>query len=280
MNIIKNQYHGIVLFQSDFNKIAGFISITEIANIALISHDGMRYATKALKERAVKYGFERSSLGFINFLKTFFKNLREIFKLQPLIKLANKEKNLELLFQQFKELNSEQLFTLFSNEEIYSLPLDKPPFSMRDNKWTKSEVLSNSIREKGETALCVAAKHCSFIVMRQLLKLGANPNAGRPNENRPLHFSVKEGDEKAVKLLLKNGANINEKGFMGYTPLTIAWSTEDCNIISLLSMRGAKPPTKEENKYKFFPPVPSMDIQLIPKVVVTCENNQEVVFKK
>ncbi len=55
-----------------------------------------------------------------------------------------------------------------------------------------------------------------------------------------LHYAVARGDFKAIKLLLKGGADINEKGDMESTPLHYARAKNNQVMIEFLIENGAE----------------------------------------
>lgn len=138
-----------------------------------------------------------------------------------------------------KELNTEQIFTIFSHEEVYEYPIDNIPFYITKEKQTIKKDASDSVKQKGENALYCAAKVGNTLILETLLQLGSNPNHGKSGENKALHAAVHHGHEDAVKLLLKYGANINEKACGGYTALEIACSNKKSAIADLLLQNGA-----------------------------------------
>jgi uncharacterized protein len=54
-----------------------------------------------------------------------------------------------------------------------------------------------------------------------------------------LHIAVMNGNLKHVKILVENGANVNFKGDMGYTPLHNAVLSRFGNVIEYLLEAGA-----------------------------------------
>lgn len=138
-----------------------------------------------------------------------------------------------------KELNTEQIFSLFSHEEIYEYPIESIPFYIFKDEGVLKKDASDGIMLKGENALYCAAKVGNIHILETLLQLGSNPNHGVSGENKALHIAVHHGHEEAVKLLLKYGANINEKACGGYTALGIAYSNKKSAIADLLLQKGA-----------------------------------------
>ncbi len=65
-------------------------------------------------------------------------------------------------------------------------------------------------------------------------------------EDRLLHLAANHSDYHDVELLLKNGANVNEKGDIGITALHYAASKEKLDIVELLLQFGADKNIKNE----------------------------------
>ncbi len=75
--------------------------------------------------------------------------------------------------------------------------------------------------------------------MEALLKEGANPN-GLENSMGPLHMLLSEGKLEAAKLLVKYGTDVNAAAGGVLTPLGIAVSKEQMEMIDFLLAHGAK----------------------------------------
>jgi hypothetical protein len=82
----------------------------------------------------------------------------------------------------------------------------------------------NLRNRQGETALYLALKRKNLPTLQILLNAGANPNtvATTANNFQPLHLSIISGDIPITKLLLENGAQIDNKTTTGETPLSLA----------------------------------------------------------
>ena len=85
----------------------------------------------------------------------------------------------------------------------------------------------------GDTPLDLAAKLGHITMMKVLLDNGAKIN-GASREFTPLHQAILCHQEEAVKLLIKEGADINAKGFEGRRPLHFAVTEGSENIVKLL----------------------------------------------
>lgn len=96
----------------------------------------------------------------------------------------------------------------------------------------------------GEIVLEYAIYHSPLAFIRKLLELGAEVNyrdhAGFPSLIAAL--STDRGDRyEIVELLLSFGADIQDRGINGYTPLHYAASLDDPNAVELLLSHGADP---------------------------------------
>ncbi len=102
-------------------------------------------------------------------------------------------------------------------------------------------------RGVGEIILEYAIYHSPLPFIRQLLELGANANytdhAGFPSLIAALSTDRSDKAE-IVELLLSHGANIQQVGQNGYTPLHWAAADDDSAMIELLFKHGADPAAK------------------------------------
>ena len=89
----------------------------------------------------------------------------------------------------------------------------------------------------GEIILEYAIYHSPFEFIRTLLNLGADPNYG-DNKGFPSIIAALSTDRKdrlnIVELLLSNGADIQQYGLNGYTPLHHAAASDDVEAVKLL----------------------------------------------
>ena len=96
----------------------------------------------------------------------------------------------------------------------------------------------------GEIVLEYAIYHSPLAFIRTLLDLGADPNygdhAGFPALIATLSSARAERYE-IIELLLAFGADIQERGINGWTPLHYAAATDDAEGIELLLAHGADP---------------------------------------
>lgn len=94
----------------------------------------------------------------------------------------------------------------------------------------------------GFTAVHAAAASCHNDIVDLFIRCGANIHIKDDDGNGrlPLHWAIQEGCIDVVKILIKNGADIDcrENGD-GYTPLNIAVSEGYNELVSLLISSGA-----------------------------------------
>ncbi|MDF2964614.1 MAG: uncharacterized protein K0Q51_2 [Rickettsiaceae bacterium] len=92
---------------------------------------------------------------------------------------------------------------------------------------------------EGDTVLHKAVKYNMLESLELMLKAKApleKDNAG----NTPLHLAVKNNAVSMVKVLLDNGANVNDTNAAGLTPIKLAVNEKVINMTALLIKRGAK----------------------------------------
>ena len=95
----------------------------------------------------------------------------------------------------------------------------------------------------GRTALDLAREYGNAAIVQQLQQAGATDSAS--DKNAPLDATgqlmsaAQSGDLETIKLLLKNGVEINAKDNAGYTALTWAAVEGQTNVVKLLLDKGA-----------------------------------------
>lgn len=79
-------------------------------------------------------------------------------------------------------------------------------------------------------------------IVELLLKHGANPNQGvkKTGNAKPLDMACQEGLLDVIKILVKYGADVNDKGFRGQTPIRTAARNGWLDVIKYLVGNGAE----------------------------------------
>ena len=83
--------------------------------------------------------------------------------------------------------------------------------------------------------------------VKQHLAAGVDVNAKSDKlGTTPLHYAAKRGEKEIAELLIANGADVNARGMMGWTPLSWAANKE---IAELLIAKGADVKAKTDFEY-------------------------------
>ena len=73
-----------------------------------------------------------------------------------------------------------------------------------------------------------------------LLDRGAEDNAKDKNGSTPLHIAVSNGQKDIIELLIANGADVNARDKADHTPLSLATNRGHTEIVELLLKYWAK----------------------------------------
>lgn len=92
---------------------------------------------------------------------------------------------------------------------------------------------------KDGTALHWAAAKKRKALIKLLLKNGANIDSQDLEGMTPLHVAASLEDGSIAQILLENDAHVNSKNYGGMTPLHVAASLEHASIVQLLLENGA-----------------------------------------
>jgi ankyrin repeat protein len=111
-------------------------------------------------------------------------------------------------------------------------------------KWLLHQKVSPDTRmgEDGNTPLMQAAADGDIPLMKLLLQFGADPNALNEERENPLGFAVTLQQPEAVRLLVENGADVNNMDDSGpkKTQLDCAELSEWHEVAGTLRSLGAK----------------------------------------
>lgn len=152
-------------------------------------------------------------------------SLREVFdhgsgRMQQLGECANNERSLLSV----KHAVKDHLYYLIDTHLEHKVTLNRPTTS-------------------GWLALSHAAKNGSVTILKKLLEHEWDPadcNIKDPELGKsPLHWAMEYGHHKAARLLIKNGAEINEKNADGWKPLIEATKAKLYDMAHFLITRGA-----------------------------------------
>ncbi|MDR2991024.1 MAG: ankyrin repeat domain-containing protein [Burkholderiaceae bacterium] len=92
-----------------------------------------------------------------------------------------------------------------------------------------------AVNKPGWTPLHYAASKGQVDMIRYLLGLGADIDAGSPNGSTPLMIAAGYGSPESVKLLIESGADISKRNQLGLSALDIAKRYQRPDAIRLLT---------------------------------------------
>ena len=99
----------------------------------------------------------------------------------------------------------------------------------------------------GETPLMIAAEGNARNAAVALFDCGVDMSAKNSYDDwRPLHYAARHNSHDVAKLLIKHGADVNQKGSKGKTPLDIALENSHREMQMLLRLHGADTGEAEE----------------------------------
>ena len=97
---------------------------------------------------------------------------------------------------------------------------------------------------KNTTSLHLSVERCNKEIAENIINNGANVNAKDIIEWTPLHYAVQTDQKEIIELLIAKGADVNAKNNNGRTPLDIATNPENLfkteEFIELLRKHGGK----------------------------------------
>ena len=98
---------------------------------------------------------------------------------------------------------------------------------------------NNNVTDNYSEKLLLAIRVVNDERVKLLLQEGANINQKDKRGNTALHYAAKHGFAEMVTLLLDNKANINQPNNNGWTPLWVAAETGKIEVVKLLLDNGA-----------------------------------------
>lgn len=141
--------------------------------------------------------------------------------------------------EDFVNLMITKIGAIFFTKRILCVPSQMGNVRMVNFLISKGADVNNS-PSNGWTALHCAASKNQVEIVRLLISKGANVNrsvGGR--KEAPLHLAARYNHVDVANVLLSNGADINSIDEYGSTPLSIAVSKENENMVRLLITKGA-----------------------------------------
>ena len=105
----------------------------------------------------------------------------------------------------------------------------------------KRKNIVNFSLDPGITPLFAAAQSGASEVMKILIKNGANVDVKDDRGRTPLFAAIQSGNMAAIQTLIDAGADVNVEDAQSVTPLDIAMLYENDNIIVQLKNAGARP---------------------------------------
>eukprot|EP01112_Ceratiomyxa_fruticulosa_P008045 TRINITY_DN2086_c0_g2_i1.p1 TRINITY_DN2086_c0_g2~~TRINITY_DN2086_c0_g2_i1.p1 ORF type:complete len:604 (-),score=99.20 TRINITY_DN2086_c0_g2_i1:63-1874(-) len=128
----------------------------------------------------------------------------------------------------------------------------------------------------GVTGLHIAVENRSRDMIVTLLDLGANlEERATKFERTPLHFCCQSGNSLVLKLLIKRGANIEAKDKDDHTPLHYAAQSGKTEIVNTLIENGANIEAKDKDLFMPLHTAASFGQTELVKILLECGANIE-----
>lgn len=241
-------------------EVAKYLEALDFHALAPLNRAGKVHATIAMLRRARGFGYEgHSPSEAIKYIEDLFMEVGALVRPRIIPKqyLSYEGKYLvpERILQNLKEMSTEDLFTILSNEKLYLPEFQKIKkiFQLNGN-WKVAKTDNDTIKNKGSAALILSAKNGDIAISKLLLQHGADPNIPDKNGSSPLHFAAQAGYADIVELLLKNGAKVNERSGGHNTALAFACGYgakslhhPNAKVVALLLEHGADPNIPDKN---------------------------------
>ena len=151
----------------------------------------------------------------------------------------NEVEILRIICKDFRNISTNYWIQNIPNEEVnnYFISIRKLKFNIRFIILQHEQFDFKKINTK-----YLLFKSCCngyLEIVKLLIKNGTNINKKDNSGSTPLIYACKSIDVEIVKLLVKNGANINEKDDNGNTPLIFSSYNGNLEIVKLLIKNGA-----------------------------------------
>lgn len=140
-----------------------------------------------------------------------------------------------------KESRKEQ-FT--ENYKAFFTAVQKGNISKVKKFITKIDNINKIDDSSGATALIIASFHGFTNLVKLLLKNGAEVNIPSDKKETALHGAVIQRHKAIVKILLENGADVHACNKKGFTPYHAACLQPDVEILDILFQKGARTETR------------------------------------
>ncbi len=152
--------------------------------------------------------------------------------------LSPRNLNLEKVLQSLQnELSFEDLFSLLSNEKIYSIfgfvPCFKK-FLSHKKRWKLTTVNSQILEQNKNKALLLSAKNGDKNIVELLIRYGANYNTRSQHACTPLALATFTNKIQVVQFLIEKNADVNLANKDQETPLCCASRMGNLKMVRLL----------------------------------------------
>lgn len=233
---IQDYIHPAQLFPLPYEliqKIAEYMEYSDLKSFAQLNRLGRVHAYRVILHRSKEYGYQ--GLDYVEAVKHTDALFKEVIYLSDLkvipskylsykMKMFLKNKlNPEQTLLNLRDITSEDLFFVLSNEEFYSRQCVKlrKRFNLKICRKVSS-VYKDTVVENRKLALFLACKNHEKDICEMLLKLGANVNLIDQHGYSPLLLAVRENNKDIVSLLIQYGADVNITNSWQNTPLILS----------------------------------------------------------
>lgn len=228
-------------------EITTYLEISDLRILAQLNHDGKTQATTAILKRAKELGYQGCNpTEAAKYTDDLFKEISDLTKQRIIpkeyISYKGETLDFERILQNLKKMSTQDIFTILSKEELYSLKFQKfRKIFKPDGNWKVNKPDSEPLKKKGGEALFLSAKHGDKNIAELLLQHGADLNIPADNRTLPLHCAAHNGYKDIAKLFLEKGARVNERDFNNSTALIHACNHSAVEMVALLLQHGADP---------------------------------------